>query len=227
MCRYRSLREHHINPFTPISVATDNAPICSPAPGHHKHKHFFNSHSGGGGVQTGSTQHVGHWMAYCTCPGWLWWWRIWWNEDWQGKWKYLEKTYPSITLSTTNPTWPDLGNHKHTGMQNCKQLLKVASGAICVQYCEALLLHCFSRLLVTPAAQGHYCFPVCWWGILIHIISHWCTGWKVGFPDRTAWRAGACRWINLVWKPRREMCFTSTVPTQWQNSCPPNIVRQW
>jgi hypothetical protein len=23
-----------------------------------------------GGVQTGSTRHVGHWMAYCTCPGW-------------------------------------------------------------------------------------------------------------------------------------------------------------
>jgi hypothetical protein len=30
----------------------------------------------GGGVQAGSTRHVGHWMAYCTCPGWLWWWRI-------------------------------------------------------------------------------------------------------------------------------------------------------
>jgi hypothetical protein len=23
----------------------------------------------GGGVQTGSTRHVGHWMAYCICPG--------------------------------------------------------------------------------------------------------------------------------------------------------------
>jgi hypothetical protein len=36
-----------------------------------------------GGVQTGFTRHVGHWMAYCTCP--------------------------SATLSTTNPTWPDPG----------------------------------------------------------------------------------------------------------------------
>jgi hypothetical protein len=35
-----------------------------------------------GGVHTGSTLPVGHWMAYCTCPGWLWWWRIWWNDDW-------------------------------------------------------------------------------------------------------------------------------------------------
>jgi hypothetical protein len=33
-------------------------------------------------------------LAYCTCPGWLWWWRIWWNEDWQGKPKYSEKTGP-------------------------------------------------------------------------------------------------------------------------------------
>jgi hypothetical protein len=30
---------------------------------------------GAGGVQTGSPRHVGHWMAYCTCPGWLWSWR--------------------------------------------------------------------------------------------------------------------------------------------------------
>jgi hypothetical protein len=63
------------------------------------------------GVRTGSTRHVGHWMAYCTCPGWLWWWRIWWNEDWQGKPKYSEKTWPNSTLSTTNPTWPDTGSN--------------------------------------------------------------------------------------------------------------------
>jgi hypothetical protein len=35
----------------------------------------------------------------------------WWNEDWQGKPKYSEKTCPSATLSTTNPTWPDLGSN--------------------------------------------------------------------------------------------------------------------
>jgi hypothetical protein len=62
---------------------------------------FIYSHSG---RETGSTRHVGHWMAYCTCPGWLWWWRIWWNKDWQGKPKYSEKTCPSATLSTTSPT---------------------------------------------------------------------------------------------------------------------------
>jgi hypothetical protein len=44
---------------------------------------------------------------YCTCPWWLWGWRIWWNDDLQGKPKYSEKTCPSATLSTTNPIWPD------------------------------------------------------------------------------------------------------------------------
>jgi hypothetical protein len=38
-----------------------------------------------------------------------WWlWSSWWNEDWHGKPKYSEKTFPSATLSTTNPTWPDM-----------------------------------------------------------------------------------------------------------------------
>jgi hypothetical protein len=50
-------------------------------------------------------------LAYCTCPGWLWWWRIWWNEDWQGNPKYSVKICSSATLSTTNPTWPDSGSN--------------------------------------------------------------------------------------------------------------------
>jgi hypothetical protein len=65
---------------------------------------FFLIRIVGGGVQAGSTRHVGHWMAYCTCPGWLWICSCWWNEDWQGKPKYSEKTCPSATWSTTNPT---------------------------------------------------------------------------------------------------------------------------
>jgi hypothetical protein len=40
---------------------------------------------------------------------WGWLWRNWWNEDWQRKPKYSEKTFPSTTLSTTNPTWLDPG----------------------------------------------------------------------------------------------------------------------
>jgi hypothetical protein len=65
----------------------------------------------GGWSPTGSTRHGVNWLAYCTCPGWLWWWRIWWNEDWQRKPKYSEKTRPRATLSTTNPTWPDPGSN--------------------------------------------------------------------------------------------------------------------
>jgi hypothetical protein len=40
-----------------------------------------------------------------------WIWSIWWNENWQEKLKYLEGTCPNATLSTTNPTWPDLGSN--------------------------------------------------------------------------------------------------------------------
>jgi hypothetical protein len=42
---------------------------------------------------------------------WGWLWSNWWNEDWQGKPKCSEKTYPSATLSITNPTWPDPGSN--------------------------------------------------------------------------------------------------------------------
>jgi hypothetical protein len=60
----------------------------------------------GGGVQMGPLV-----TSATECPGWLWLWRIWWNEDWQGKPKYSEKTCPSATLSTKNPTWPDPGSN--------------------------------------------------------------------------------------------------------------------
>jgi hypothetical protein len=36
-------------------------------------------------------------------------WRNWWNEHWQGKPNCLQKTCPSATLSTTNPTRLDPG----------------------------------------------------------------------------------------------------------------------
>jgi hypothetical protein len=40
-----------------------------------------------------------------------WAWSNWWNENWQGKPKYSEKTCPSATLFTTNPTWSGLGSN--------------------------------------------------------------------------------------------------------------------
>jgi hypothetical protein len=49
-----------------------------------------------------------------------WWWWLCsnqWNAKWQGKPKYSEKTCPSATFSTTNPTLPDLGSNpcRHCG----------------------------------------------------------------------------------------------------------------
>jgi hypothetical protein len=49
-------------------------------------------------VESRSTRHCGHLMAYCVSPGWLWQCRNQWN-DWQGKPKYSEKTCPSAALS--------------------------------------------------------------------------------------------------------------------------------
>jgi hypothetical protein len=64
---------------------------------------FFNSHSGEWSLNWVHSVRRPL-LAYCTCPGWLWGWRIWWNKDWQGKPKYSEKTCPNVTLSTTNST---------------------------------------------------------------------------------------------------------------------------
>jgi hypothetical protein len=71
---------------------------------------FFFSFSGWG--ETESTWYVGHRWPILPAPDDSWWlWSSWWNEDWQGKPTYSQKTCPSVTLSTTNPTWPDLGSN--------------------------------------------------------------------------------------------------------------------
>jgi hypothetical protein len=72
---------------------------------------FFFSFSGWD--KTESTWYVGHCWPIVPAPDdrWWWLWSSWWNEDWQGKPKYSEKTCPSISFSTTNPTWPDLGSN--------------------------------------------------------------------------------------------------------------------
>jgi hypothetical protein len=42
-------------------------------------------------------------------PDGRWWlWRSRWSENWQEKPKYSENTCPSVTSSTTNPTWSDV-----------------------------------------------------------------------------------------------------------------------
>jgi hypothetical protein len=71
-------------------------------------RNFFNSHSG---VWSADWVHSARrpLLACCTCFGWLWGWRIWRDEDRQGKSMYSEKSCPSATLSTTNPTWQEPG----------------------------------------------------------------------------------------------------------------------
>jgi hypothetical protein len=51
--------------------------------------------------------YCGHYWCVVRAPGdrWGWLWRNCWNEDWQGNPKYSEKSCPSATLFTTNPTW--------------------------------------------------------------------------------------------------------------------------
>jgi hypothetical protein len=60
-----------------------------------------------------SPLYCGHFWPIVPAPDdmWGWLWSNRWNEDWQGKPKYSEKTCPSATLSTTNPTWPDPGSN--------------------------------------------------------------------------------------------------------------------
>jgi hypothetical protein len=63
--------------------------------------------------QTESTWYCGHYwpVVPATDDRWWWLWSNWWNEDWQGKRKYSEKTCPSATLSTRNPTQPEPGSN--------------------------------------------------------------------------------------------------------------------
>jgi hypothetical protein len=75
-----------------------------------------------------------------------WWvWSNWWNENWQGKPKYLEETCPGATLSTTNPTWPDLGsNPVHRGGKPATNRLSYGTPIasiwyVCAPFYELLL----------------------------------------------------------------------------------------
>jgi hypothetical protein len=63
--------------------------------------------------ETESACYCDHYWPVVPAPDdrWWWLWSNWWNGDWQGKPKYSEKTYPSATLSTTNPTWRDPGSN--------------------------------------------------------------------------------------------------------------------
>jgi hypothetical protein len=88
-------------------------------------------------------QSKGYWGQYCLIvpapvEKWGWLWRNWWNEDWQGKPKYSEKTCPSVTFSTTNPTWLDPGSNP--GRRGGKPATnRLSYGAVCVNRCSIIL----------------------------------------------------------------------------------------
>jgi hypothetical protein len=78
---------------------------------------------------TKSTKYCGHFWPIVQAPDHRWG-RLWsngWNEHWQGKQKYSEKTCPSATLSTTNPTWPDPGRRGGKPETN-----RLSYGAACI-----------------------------------------------------------------------------------------------
>jgi hypothetical protein len=93
----------------------------------------------GGGVQTGSTRHIDHSLAYCTCPGWLWGWRIWWNE-WQGKSKYSPQIPLDQTRDWTRAT--AVGSQQQTASAMARPNTSVA-WHISIMYCAVrLTAHC-------------------------------------------------------------------------------------
>jgi hypothetical protein len=104
---------------------------------HYFVKFFFNFQSGGG-VQTGSTRHVGHLLAYCTYPGWLWGWSIWWNEL-AGETEVLGENLPRhhfvhhkshLTRPGLEPGPPAVGSQRLTAWAVARPSLLCYSGIL-------------------------------------------------------------------------------------------------
>jgi hypothetical protein len=102
--------QFHWESFRPLIAARRfEAFLNSPSLSTHKIISIFFIASGVGL----SPLYCGHFWPIVPAPddrtGWLW--SNWCNKDWQGKPKNSEKTCPSSTFSTTNPTWPDPGSN--------------------------------------------------------------------------------------------------------------------
>jgi hypothetical protein len=102
--------------------------------------------------------YCGHYWPIVPAPDDIWWWllRNWWNEDWQGKPMYSEKTCPSATFSTTNPTWldPDLNPCRCGGKPTTNRL---SYGAAYVQLSN--LLSKISYITIMHSVGAKYSIP--------------------------------------------------------------------
>jgi hypothetical protein len=99
--------------------------------------------------------YCGHYWPIVSAPDdrWWWLWRNWWNKDWQGKPKYSKKTFPSATLSTTNPTWhhPDL----NTGRRGGKPVTNRLSYGTAFMLVKTVMCVC---VCVQACIRRGYCF---------------------------------------------------------------------
>jgi hypothetical protein len=126
----------------------------------------------GGGVESRSTRHCGHLMAYRVSPGWLWWWRNRWN-DWQGKPKYSGENLPIAVLSTTNPTccpyanpgrrWGKPAELRHGHYINL--LCEVRSTSL-VKHFDKWTELLYKLILRSCDSRALYCFSSCEKGLI-------------------------------------------------------------
>jgi hypothetical protein len=124
----------------------------------------FFSFSGWG--ETESTWYVGHCWPIVRASDDRWWlWSSRWNEDLQGTPKYSEKTCPSATLSTTDPTWPDLGSNpgRRGGKPATNRLsygTAMLKGYVCIATLSCFinlytfLMWCISAIWLWPSVLG-------------------------------------------------------------------------
>jgi hypothetical protein len=141
------------------------------------HPRYFSFIASGVGL---SPLYCGHLWPIVPAPDdrWGWLWRNWWNDDWQGKPKYSEKTCSRATLSTTNPTWPDLGSNpgRHGGKPATNRLSygaassKILRPKICGYLFGSFTIFC--RLLVTVTSEKYgtkWPWPVSEWYAKINL----------------------------------------------------------
>jgi hypothetical protein len=100
--------------------------------------------------ETESTLYCCHCWPIVPAPDGRWWrlWSIRWNANWRGKPKYSEKTCPSVTLSTTNPIWPDSGSNP--GLRGGKPAINRLS------YAAANNIYNFSSYITENILLLHY-----------------------------------------------------------------------